>query len=88
MGVIVTFYIIVMVFNIIECKPREAIWNPLIRAEEAWCFNRDAIFQATGVFNVVSDFAILIIPIPTIWNLQMTRRRKIAVTGLFAIGLL
>ena len=86
MAIIVTFYIIAMIFNIVECTPREAIWNPFVQG--ASCFNRDGLFQATGVFNVVSDFTILIIPIPKIWQLQMTRSRKIAVTGLFATGLL
>lgn len=82
MAAIIIFYAVGIIFNIVQCTPREAIWNPLV--QDAFCFNRYAIFQAAGVFNVVSDFAILTIPILVIWRLHVVHRKKVAVTTLFA----
>ena len=52
------------------------------------CFNPNASYKASGVFNVLSDFAILIVPMPTVWNLQMPMRKKLLVMGVFATGFL
>ncbi|MCJ1396234.1 hypothetical protein MMC18_009123 [Xylographa bjoerkii] len=41
---------------------------------------------ASGSLNVLSDFSILILPLPTIWRLQMSKKNKLAVTAVFAIG--
>ena len=36
--------------------------------------------------NVITDLIILVLPIRTIWNLNMSRRKKIAVTGVLGFG--
>lgn len=43
------------------------------------------ILASISIFN---DFFILIIPIPTIWALQMTTRKKIGISVIFFTGLL
>lgn len=78
------FYLILMFFTIFQCSPRENIWNKL--ATTGYCYNIDAIDKATGVINVITDFAILILPLSSIWKLQMTTKRKVLVLGVFAIG--
>lgn len=50
------------------------------------CFNVNATFQATGVFNVVSDFAILILPMPCVWRLSLPLKKKVLMTMIFATG--
>ena len=52
------------------------------------CFDGSASYKASGVFNVLSDFAILIVPMPTLWSLQMSFKKKLLTMGVFAIGLL
>lgn len=39
-----------------------------------------------SVFNIMSDFYLLIIPIPAVWSLQMPTRRKIGVWAVFMTG--
>ena len=41
-----------------------------------------------GIFNVVSDFYLLILPIPVVWQLQMPSKRKIGVCAIFMTGIL
>ena len=54
------FYLLTFIFDIAMCSPREKIWNPLMHTGH--CFNANAIYIASGIFNVISDFAILILP--------------------------
>ena len=79
-------YLVETVFEIDICTPREKIWNPLL--DTGHCFDIYATFQATGIFNVISDFAILILPMPSVWKLQMSFKRKILMTAIFATGFL
>ena len=80
------FYVIDTFFLIFICTPREKIWNPLMKGGH--CFDGSASYKASGVFNVLSDFAILIVPMPTLWNLQMSLKKKLLTMGVFATGLL
>ena len=73
----------VAVFN---CSPRDAIWNPYVRNIK--CHDTRALNVASAVINVVSDFAILFIPILTVWNLKMQQKHKVRTVAIFATGLL
>lgn len=83
---IVLFYFIDTIFEIVICNPREKIWNPLMTT--GYCFNTNAAFQATGIFNVLSDFAILILPISSVWHLKISLKKKIGIAAVFSAGLL
>ena len=39
-----------------------------------------------GCMNVLTDFALLLVPIPELWSLQMRRDHKIQLIGIFSIG--
>ena len=80
------FYVVAVIFIIVLCTPRKKIWNPLMQGGH--CFSFNAIFQATGVFNVISDFAILILPMPCLWKLRMPLKKKLLMTAIFATGFL
>jgi hypothetical protein len=54
---IIAFYFVDTIFEIAMCSPREKIWNRLITTGH--CFNANAANNATGIFNVISDFSIL-----------------------------
>jgi hypothetical protein len=41
-----------------------------------------------AVFNVVSDFYLLLLPIPVVWKLPLPTKKKIGVCGIFATGFL
>lgn len=84
MWCIILFYFVDTIFEIIMCIPREKIWNLLM--PEGHCFNAHAAYMATGIFNVISDFAVLILPMGPIWRLQLPLRKKIMMLAVFATG--
>lgn len=67
------------------CRPFAASYDPSIKGT---CGDQKASFIAIGCFNVITDVAILCLPIPTIWALKATTRTKIALTAVFAAGFL
>ena len=78
------FYGAVTVVKVIQCIPRQRIWDSSISGN---CIDLTAVLKTTGSFNTVSDLFILILPIREIWKLQMETRQKIGVSAAFAIGL-
>ena len=83
---ILIFYLIAMFFVIFQYHPRFAIWNKLETTDHD--YNNDAANKASGIFNVLSDFAIPVLSLPSVWRLQMSLRKKLLTTGVFATGLL
>lgn len=51
------------------------------------CSSRHNGGIASGVMNVISDFSILILPLPIIWRLQMSWAKKSRVFAVFGMGL-
>ena len=79
-------YLVETVIDIDMCTPREKIWNPLL--ETGRCFDIYATFKASGIYNVISDFAIFVLPMPSVWKLQLSFKKRILMTTVFATGLL
>jgi len=42
--------------------------------------------QPEAIFNMLSDIAMLSVPIYLIWRLQISRRRKIGISAIFLTG--
>ncbi|KAF4812302.1 hypothetical protein CGCSCA5_v009306 [Colletotrichum siamense] len=62
----------------LQCIPLEAVWDHKI---ESKCIkNIEIIWYFNGTFNIVTDFIIITLPIPKIWQLQMPRK----VSGTFS----
>ncbi|KAK7709429.1 hypothetical protein SLS64_006342 [Diaporthe eres] len=66
-----------------NCTPVRKTIEPFIPGT---CFDRMGWFLASAFINAFWDFAILVLPMPVIWRLQMTLRKKISVTFVFVLG--
>ncbi|CAN9197694.1 unnamed protein product [Alternaria alternata] len=77
-----TVYDLVSTFS---CRPIAATWD-LTRLPGAVCMDQLTKYMALSVLNTVIDVITLVLPIPVVARLQMSRRRKITVCGIFATG--
>lgn len=77
------FYICFLVVPATQCIPRTKIWNP---EEPGTCVDIYKLYNASAIFNLVSDVAMLSVPIYLVWRLQMSLRRKIGVSAIFCTG--
>lgn len=83
-GSVISLYTLVqIVCVIVQCMPFTSLWNPTVPAH---CINLDHVVFVCSVFNIATDVAILVIPMPELWNLGIPRKQKLQITSLFLLG--
>ncbi|KAI9041772.1 uncharacterized protein KD926_006496 [Aspergillus affinis] len=80
------FYIVFTFIQIFSCRPISRSWDVFIA--NGTCLNTRLITLVAGAINAASDLLILILPQRRIWGLHSPLRKKLAVSGLFSLGLL
>jgi hypothetical protein len=81
----VLFYTACVFVEIFACIPRSKIWNTF---DKGTCVNVFIVPFVTGVFNLILDVVMLVMPLSVIWRLHLSRPKKIAVSMLFGVGTL
>lgn len=66
------------------CKPLKTFWG---RPQKRQCRNEDSVNICICVFSVFSDIVLIILPMPTVWRLEMKRRHKIKVAATLSLGI-
>lgn len=71
--------------NLLQCYPVSYFWN---KNQPGHCIHNALITigMTNGVLSFVGDLVILMMPLGMIWKLQMDRKRKIALSGIFLLG--
>nr|XP_001398613.2 hypothetical protein ANI_1_1100164 [Aspergillus niger CBS 513.88] len=80
-----SYPIIICVTMATACKPASYFWNQFGGASGT-CIDTDTFFLALGIINMLNDIVVLLIPFPQIAKLQMNRRKKVAISGILAVG--
>ncbi|KAF2874427.1 hypothetical protein BDV95DRAFT_566165 [Massariosphaeria phaeospora] len=68
--------------SIFACVPVRAFWAQM----PAKCIDHFAMWFANAAVNIVTDFTIIMLPMPVIRGLNLARRQKQLLVGVFAIG--
>ncbi|KAL4811894.1 hypothetical protein BDW67DRAFT_189207 [Aspergillus spinulosporus] len=83
-GTFIVLWVICITFLFIFiCVPVEKLWYPQLPGR---CINQVATWIANAISTIVTDLAILILPIPQIWSLQLRLSEKMALTFAFSLG--
>lgn len=69
--------------TVLMCVPIRSNWDPNIKGA---CIDYGKGTLSMGIVNVLLDFIILGAPMPLLWKLQMSVRRKIMLSCAFAVG--
>ncbi|CAO1599701.1 hypothetical protein XANCAGTX0491_003417 [Xanthoria calcicola] len=84
-AVTVAWFIASIVVNFLTCRPFQYFWDRSIPGGK--CINSNNLAYAiTSPPDILTSLALLILPIPLLWGLQMPRRKKLAITGIFVLG--
>ncbi|KAL7951405.1 PTH11-type GPCR protein [Trichoderma barbatum] len=78
-------YTVVQVFTFSECKPFHLYWQVL--PDPGPCAQAQMQLIVLGVLNIVTDFMLLIMPIPVIFKLKAPLGRKAQLLTLFTLGI-
>ncbi|KAL8953265.1 MAG: hypothetical protein Q9222_000870 [Ikaeria aurantiellina] len=67
------------------CTPTAAAWNSSISGK---CGSQMVAYVVLESIGAAIDLSILVMPLPTIWRLNMERRQKMVISALFSVGTL
>lgn len=74
-----------VVADLAACTPFEANWiQP--PPPGARCIDKEAFFIYSSIPNIITDLAILVLPMPVVWNLHTNKRMKVGLLVTFAVG--
>jgi hypothetical protein len=71
--------------TLFQCIPVHALWDPAAQAG-ARCFSTYGWISGTAISSMMIDLLILIMPLPLLWNLQASWKRRAIVCGYFIFG--
>ncbi|KAL3442029.1 hypothetical protein BJX65DRAFT_313218 [Aspergillus insuetus] len=83
--VLLLYYIPALFIKIFFCKPISAYWYG-IEATGGSCLDQRKVIIADATISMISDFWILILPIPMLWSLKMSFSKKLRVLGILGAG--
>ncbi|KAH8700415.1 hypothetical protein BGW36DRAFT_357077 [Talaromyces proteolyticus] len=81
----VACYLALMLSFICACVPRNKLWEPTIPGK---CVSSNGILIASSVLNVISDVAMLLLPLWVVKQLQLPRKIKIMLSAIFGTTVL
>lgn len=84
-GFVIIWVITITFVFIFICVPVQKLWYPEIPGR---CVNQVGTWIANAASTILTDLAILILPIGQVWRLQLGKREKIALTFAFGLGFL
>ncbi|ERF70232.1 hypothetical protein EPUS_00420 [Endocarpon pusillum Z07020] len=83
-GLIVAGWMIGVVFaQIFTCTPVEGAWKITVARH---CIDQIKFYYGNAIANLLTDVIILCLPLPLIWRLNMSTRKKRALSGVFLLG--
>ncbi|KAA8643818.1 uncharacterized protein ATNIH1004_010593 [Aspergillus tanneri] len=78
------YYTAYTIIVIAACIPRTKIWDPTTPGH---CLDINAVILSNTIINSISDVSLLLLPIASIWRLQLNTWKKLGISGLFVTGL-
>lgn len=85
MGIQVASMLTVVIVACTQCTPLAYIWEPQLHPD-GHCIDKNTFWRWGNFPQIVTDIAILILPIPTLWELNLSKRDKLGVIVTFCTG--
>ncbi|RFU79629.1 integral membrane [Trichoderma arundinaceum] len=84
MGLNVVWMLQTILTSFLVCQPVNVNWDPTVQGH---CGNGRVAYALFSIFDIITDVAIIILPLRLLARLQMEKIYKIALIGVFAFGL-
>ncbi|KAF5003104.1 hypothetical protein FDECE_10339 [Fusarium decemcellulare] len=82
--ILMTVWTITIFFlNLLVCVPVAKFWNPALPGR---CLDYLTVWYVMAGYNLVTDIAIFCLPLPVIRSLQLPRKQKGMLFGVFCLG--
>ena len=83
--IVMAWSIASLLIAIFSCVPVQSFWDQSVTGR---CVPEHPWWEINSAGNVITDFAVFCLPLPTLWKLHLPRGQKIALLGLFSLGFL
>lgn len=81
------YIVVFMVTMIFACKPISAVWTSWTKeSTPEYCINQKAFYFAAAGCNIALDVLVVLVPIPELLKLKLSRRKKIFLVAIFSVG--
>ena len=77
------YFIACTVTFVLQCYPAYSFWQP---EAARYCINRNAFYMAAAVLGLCSDIVLVIMPMPILWKLKLSTKKKLGVGVVFFLG--
>lgn len=88
MGVCTLYAIGVVLPTILQCSPVSYVWTSWTGETKGHCSNVFVLVWASTALNIILDIIVILLPIPHLLKLSLTRKKKIQIVAMFCVGLL
>ncbi|KAL9640598.1 MAG: hypothetical protein Q9204_000654 [Flavoplaca sp. TL-2023a] len=80
---VVGWLLSISMLGVFLCDPVEKYWNRLLPGH---CHPNSALWLGSAIPSVGIDLILLLLPLPMLWRLQMSKNRRILIMSVFAFG--
>ncbi|KAI0144474.1 hypothetical protein GGR57DRAFT_517951 [Xylariaceae sp. FL1272] len=93
-GVVTLWLIAVLLVPVLQCFPARAFWerfnpdHPIPASEYTCPVNAGDFFLANAIPNIITDAAIVLLPIPYVLTLKLRTVQRVGLVGIFLLGIL
>ncbi|KAL2834691.1 hypothetical protein BJY01DRAFT_252923 [Aspergillus pseudoustus] len=70
------------------CSPPSLFWTDITSSGCMPMAQQQLFYEVNGVLNIVTDILTYLLPVPMVYGLQLTWRKKGAILGIFGLGIL
>jgi hypothetical protein len=85
MGIQVAAMLVVVIVGVTQCTPLAYTWEPQ-KHPNGHCIDKNTFWRWGNFPQLVTDVAILVLPIPALWQLKLSAKDKIGVIVTFCTG--
>ncbi|KAJ5747305.1 uncharacterized protein N7511_009001 [Penicillium nucicola] len=85
MAIVATYSTWAIISGFVNCVPVAKFWNHDIPGT---CLTFETVWFFNASMNIATDISLLLLPMPLLSKLQLPRTQKLALMGVFAMGIL
>lgn len=78
-------YVVLLMMSILDCQPIHRHWDKTVQGQ---CLPAMILAYSSGAFNVATDLFVLLVPMPTVWSMNMSTAKKLRVSAVFGLGII
>jgi hypothetical protein len=86
MAVNITYLTATTFVHIFWCKPVAATYGIYKPGETVQCIDGYKTDLTIGALNLLTDIILLVLPMPMLYKLKLSKARKVGICGVFSIG--